>query len=229
MVPRLPGTPKSWLDKEISKEEAEWFSRQLHDARKSGRYQFEVAAHLIAQVAGFGVSTAKIEERLILDARDGSLPVYDMGATMRWDGDIPFFATFEIYWDDLNNWLEINEKRVGHIFKNPDTFADAAQTELQTTSPHVKEGAMPMMQSETRKPWTIEDPRDPKPEQPWYTSARYFARQLASEDSTLRKKKYILAKRVVEMLTAVGIKKRGGKKPFDPGTIKKALSNVLLV
>lgn len=226
MTIRLPGTPPSWLDKEIAEDEAERFSRLLHDARKSGRYPFEVAAHLIAQVAGFGVSAAKIEERLILAAHDGSLPVYDMGATMRWDGAIPFFATLEIYWDDLNNWLEKNEKRIGHIFQKPDIFADATPIELETTF-EIKDGAMPVMS--TKEPWIIKDPKDPEPEHPWYTPARYFARQLVSEDSTLLTKRRILAKKVVHSLTAAGINKRGGKKPFDPGTIMKALSNVFLV
>ncbi len=82
--------------------------------------------------------------------------------------------------------------------------------------------------SENIKPWLKPDPRDPQPEQPWYTPARYFARQLVNEDSTLLTKRDILTPKVVQHLTKVGIKKRGGIKPFDPGTIKKALTNVIL-
>ena len=62
--------------------------------------------------------------------------------------------------------------------------------------------------------------------QPWYTPARHFARQLVADDPTLLKKRDQLANKVVQSLTAVGIFKRGGKKPFDPGTVKKAFVNV---
>lgn len=88
--------------------------------------------------------------------------------------------------------------------------------------------AVPGMQSELPKPWLIADPRDPEPVQPWYTSARYFARQLVVADSTLLTKLDTLAGKTVQSLTNAGILKRGGNKPFDPGTVKKAFSNVSL-
>jgi hypothetical protein len=82
--------------------------------------------------------------------------------------------------------------------------------------------------SETPAPWLISDPKDPVPEQPWYIPARYFARQLVKDDSTLLTKRNVLVIKVAQSLDNVGIKKRGGKKPFNPGTIKKALSNINL-
>jgi len=75
--------------------------------------------------------------------------------------------------------------------------------------------------------WTI-DSRDPHREQNWYTPARYFARQLVKENPTLIAKKDLLAKEVVALLTLNRIFKRGGKLPFDPGTVKKAFVNVIL-
>ena len=77
-------------------------------------------------------------------------------------------------------------------------------------------------------PWNVRDPNDPNPDQPWYTSARYFARQLVRQDSTLLSKRDILVNKVVDQLKAAGINKRGGKKPFSPGTVKRALVNVRL-
>lgn len=74
--------------------------------------------------------------------------------------------------------------------------------------------------------WEIADPRDPPAEQPWYTSARYFARQLVKEDSTLLIKRKLLAGKIAKSLENVGIKKRGGKLPLSDSTILKALSNV---
>lgn len=76
------------------------------------------------------------------------------------------------------------------------------------------------------KPWDIPRPDDPKPEQHWYIPARYFARELVKEDSTLLLKKDLLAKKVANLLSDVGIKKRGGKLPLNPTTVKKAFSNI---
>jgi len=81
---------------------------------------------------------------------------------------------------------------------------------------------------QTKKPWLIPNPNDPEPAQPWYTPARYFARKLVVDDPTLLTKRDLLASKVVVSLRNASIYKRGGKKPFDPTTIKKALSNVNL-
>jgi hypothetical protein len=78
------------------------------------------------------------------------------------------------------------------------------------------------------KPWSVPDLSDPPASQPWYTPARYFARQLVLGDSTLLTKRGLLVSKVAQSLTTAGIFKRGGKKPFDPDTIKKALTSVLL-
>ncbi|MDO9048304.1 MAG: hypothetical protein Q7U66_11290 [Methylobacter sp.] len=79
-----------------------------------------------------------------------------------------------------------------------------------------------------KEPWLIHDPKDPPPIQPWYTPARYFARQVVINDSSLLTKQTLLAGKVVQRLTAAGFKKRGGKLPFGSGTVKKALSNISL-
>jgi hypothetical protein len=78
------------------------------------------------------------------------------------------------------------------------------------------------------KPWLVEHPEDPKSKPVWYTPARYFARQLVKDDSTLLTKKRLLASKVVASLSIAGIKKRGGVKDFDPSTIMKAFNNVKL-
>ncbi len=83
-------------------------------------------------------------------------------------------------------------------------------------------------QPETDKPWLIADTTDPEPEQDWYIPARYFARQLVKDDSSLLKKRLTLAEKVVQSLTSVKIKKRGGTKSFDPATVLKAFSKVNL-
>lgn len=75
-------------------------------------------------------------------------------------------------------------------------------------------------------PWLIPDLRDPAPEQSWYIAARYFARQLVKDDSTLLTKKDRLAEKVVQSLAGVGIYKRGNLLPHNAGTVKKSFSNV---
>lgn len=90
------------------------------------------------------------------------------------------------------------------------------------------DSAKPKPENGKTKPWEIVDPRDPEPIQPWYTPARYFARKLVEEDSTLLVKRDQLAQKVTQSLTSAGIKKRGNVKPFDYGTVKKAFSKVNL-
>lgn len=78
------------------------------------------------------------------------------------------------------------------------------------------------------KPWLIKHPDDPAPNYPWFTPARFFARVHIKEDVTLLNKRDILATKVADSLKKVDIMKRGGKKPLDPATVKKAFSNVKL-
>lgn len=73
------------------------------------------------------------------------------------------------------------------------------------------------------------NPKDPKFAFPWYTPARYFARQLVIDDSTLLVKKLKLAEKVADSLAGVGIFKRGKiKKPLSSGTVLKSFVNVAL-
>lgn len=78
----------------------------------------------------------------------------------------------------------------------------------------------------TSKPWLIADPKDPAPIHNWYIPARYFARQLIRETPLLLTNRSLLVSKIATSLSKVGINKRGNKKPFNPDTIKKALSNV---
>lgn len=98
------------------------------------------------------------------------------------------------------------------------------------TTPTMQTGAQIFEepQHSNKAPWEIADPKDPKPEQPWYIPARYFARQLIKHNPSLEEKLELLAKKIIPLLTDAGFNKRGGKKPLMSGTILKALSNVLL-
>lgn len=100
------------------------------------------------------------------------------------------------------------------------------------TAPQSEATPAPVAAASDVKQWLLIDPRDPPivqpKDQPWYTPARYFARQLVIDDSTLLTKKPLLADKVSQSLGGVGIFMRGGKKPPAADTILKAFANVML-
>lgn len=77
-------------------------------------------------------------------------------------------------------------------------------------------------------PWLIHNPKDPEPKQPWYTAARYFARELVKGDTSLLQNTKRLRKQIHDSLEKVGVYKRGGAVPPDPATIQKALTGIKL-
>jgi hypothetical protein len=97
-------------------------------------------------------------------------------------------------------------------------------TRIGPTQGGIKENNCASQENES-KPWLIADPKDPDTKQPWYTPARYFARQLVKDDSTLLVKRNILAEKVARSLYVAGFTNRS-KKQYDPGTVLKAFSNV---
>lgn len=120
-----------------------------------------------------------------------------------------------------------SEKRPATVIKANTTVANDPSVTHSTGTAAATVSLKPQtVQSET--PWLMIDPHDPPPVHAWYTPARYFARQLVKGDSTLLLKTLILADMVSKSLDKVGIKKRGGKKPFVADTILKAFSNVKL-
>ena len=74
--------------------------------------------------------------------------------------------------------------------------------------------------------WLIPRDSDPESKLPWHISARYFARKLVKDDPTLLTKRSALCIKVAASLAGVGLYKRGGKKPYDPQTIRKELIKI---
>ena len=130
----------------------------------------------------------------------------------------------------LRDWLEYARSK--NIKYHP--WIDRYAAPLPPPTNEVLPVLQPPRQTDTvgdsvgAKPWLIDDPQDPKPEQAWYTPARYFARQLVIKDSTLLTKRLMLANKVSMSLAAVHIFKRGGKKPLLADTVLKAFVNVSL-
>jgi hypothetical protein len=118
--------------------------------------------------------------------------------------------------DELDSWF-ISCKVPYRI--QPPTISQSA------SAANVK-AAQVITTSSEDKPWLIANEKDPTPDYPWYTPARYFARQLVKNDSTLLTKKNLLAGKVSSSLANVGILKRGEKLPLADTTILKAFVNV---
>jgi hypothetical protein len=116
----------------------------------------------------------------------------------------------------LDRW---SRKRYG--IKIPDAVVTSAPEQIDTKSLSVEN------ENRSVSPWLIPEPNDPPAIQPWYTPARYFARQLIKEQPTLLGNRKLLADKVRNQLIGARIYKRGGKKPLDSSTIKKAFINVV--
>jgi hypothetical protein len=154
------------------------------------------------------IANTKLAEKLWLDIYNGKLPVRKSNGDPL-DGDPKKFHVVgvnapHLTRDEGNAWLKAN--RYQQIWG--------------PTTKHSFDG--------DAKPWLVADPKDPTPALSWYTPARYFARQLIKDDSTLLLKRLTLADSVSKSLAKVGIYKRGGVKPFAADTILKAFSNIKL-
>lgn len=88
--------------------------------------------------------------------------------------------------------------------------------------------SFPQFENTDDKPWLIQNSEDPPPDQPWYTPARYFAREIIGESPKLLANRNLLTPEIVKRMGKVGIKKRGGKELHSPDTVKNALKNVTL-
>ena len=125
-------------------------------------------------------------------------------------------AASEIYLKSFVNWaLEIIHWGIPRKLAAISEKEEAGKKDTETDE-------------QAKKRWFIHNPDDPKPEQSWYTPARYFARQLVEEDPTLLVKRDRLASKVAASLKNIRVFKRGGKLSLDPVTVKKAFSNVNL-
>lgn len=154
------------------------------------------------------IAKTKLAEKLWLDIYNGKLPVRKANGDPL-DGDSKKFNVMgsdapHLTRDEGNEWLKANRYE-------------------QTWKPTKQHSP-----NENPKPWLLEDPKDPSPAEPWYTPARYFARQLIKDDSTLLLKRSLLADKVSKSLAKVGIYKRGGALPLAAETILKAFSKVKL-
>lgn len=134
-----------------------------------------------------------------------------------------------------SDWLKwcyhngYKERFAPAVIVETEPIAPTVTDPLEQAPPAAKVQDEPESQTKEPKPWLIANTADPSPDQPWYTPARYFARQLVENDSTLLTKPDLLADKVLQSLNKAGILKRGGKKRFSSSdTMKKAFVNVTL-
>jgi len=174
---------------------------------RAGLYTIAEAVEVIKREAD-----VNIHDHLIEAVHSATLPTYEPNSTKRYiygkDKRIRDFYE-EIYWEDLNNWLEVNERLISYRFPDPNGEVSAKAARY-----------------DNNKIWLEVNPNDPIAVQPWYTPARYFARKLVEDDSTLLHKRKLLAEKTSKSLKDVGIFKRGGKLPIAGATVLKAFTNI---
>ena len=176
---------------------------------RAGLYTIAEAVEVIQREAD-----VNIHDHLIEAVHSALLSTYEPNSTKRYiygkDKRVRDFHE-EVYWQELNKWLELNERFISYRFPNPN---DEVLAKAKVAG------------YDTNKPWWTPNPKDPKPTYLWYTPARYFARALVEDDSTLLNKRRLLSVKTAEALKNAGIYKRGGKLPLQPETILRAFSNI---
>ena len=157
----------------------------------------------------------------------------EQSASMLPSGVFVWLDEFEqIYRERCNRF---QDKTIGKLILAPDLLDESTRamvwegfTRTEAPDDTLKEHKSSILdapEDKPEKPWLVVNLQDPAAVQPWYTPARYFARQLVMETPTLLAKRDVLAEKVSTSLFGAGFKKRGGKLRFDQGTIKKALAN----
>lgn len=105
-------------------------------------------------------------------------------------------------------------------------FEPKAQSRTKAKSLEASEKSPHQSRIRELNDWEIYDPRDTPPKYPYYTPARYFAREFVADDSSLLDKPKILHGKIAAALYKAGIKRiRGGEKKYHQDSIKKALAN----
>jgi hypothetical protein len=100
------------------------YEQQEEEKRKAGRYTLEDAAKLIAESGE--TSEAQMLAKLETAAGNHALPTYLPGHNSetrygQGPGRTRTVSTFydECYWEDLNKWLDVNDKRLTFRFSEP--------------------------------------------------------------------------------------------------------------
>lgn len=208
---------RQYVDQEAVARDGIIRDKEAKDA--AGRHTIEEAAHAIAEATENSVTS--IADALTRDVFASKIPAYMPGKTIpkTYQSSREVREWYEeLYWDELNTWLTQELPRVTFRFPSPSLQAKPANDSPASLELH----------SDQDKPWTAHKEGDPEPAQSWYTAARYFARTCVTRDPTFLTRRDALAKEVSRLLVTVGIFKRGGKLPLDPGTVKKSFAKVLL-
>lgn len=117
---------------DMTRQNFEHYQAELSARQSLGRYTLEEAAMLIAQQES-GADVVRLLKDLKQAVRDRSLPVYGPNAVASYKNETVREFFEEAYWDDLNKWLEANEKRLCEKWQFPKpshVTAEGGQTGL---------------------------------------------------------------------------------------------------
>lgn len=111
--------------------------QELEDSIKRGRYTIELAALFISRNSRSNFEDMKNELKKSIE--NSELKFYDTDMDMHFKPTRvrEFFG--EVFWDDLNDWLEKEYPRLGRLFPAPDSFKESAQVMPKSEKPETRE------------------------------------------------------------------------------------------
>ena len=116
------------------------YSEQQRFKAEQGRYTLEEAAK--EMVVNVSADEKGILGNLIDAAIAGELPVYQPGKKQRYRPQVVLGFYEEAYWDDLNQWLEVHQKRIDWRFPEPMQIASHESANLSGEPQGVSKAAI---------------------------------------------------------------------------------------
>lgn len=116
------------------------YSEQVQRKKEQGRYTLEEAAAAIAD--GSGERRDLLLNSLKQAVANGSLGVYEPGNRQRYQSSVVREFYEEAYWDDLNQWLEVHQKRIDWRFPGPMQIASHESANLSGEPKGVSKAAI---------------------------------------------------------------------------------------
>ena len=116
------------------------YSEQEQSKKEQGRYTLEEAAAAIAD--GSGERRDLLLNSLKQAVANGSLAVYEPGNRQSYQSSVVREFYEEAYWDDLNQWLEVHQKRIDWRFPEPMQIASHESANLSGEPQGVSKAAI---------------------------------------------------------------------------------------
>ena len=190
------------------------YSEQQRFKAEQGRYTLEEAAK--EMVVNVSADEKGILGNLIDAAIAGELPVYQPGKKQRYRPQVVLGFYEEAYWDDLNQWLAANEKRICWRFSEPDKVKRLNQ-ENNEAAPHAKKREWHAKAWDIGKQWMVAQEKQTGTMPSVQAAATHVEREFKRLDIRgVRGDYYSAATIKREALTGLSGRPANGKKQRNP-------------